>query len=141
LIHYLDTSAIVAALTNETAGERVIRWIETNGKTEFAISEWVVAEFSSALATKMRIGALDEMSRTEAFGRFARMRQDSLRTLAFETTQFQAAAQFADQYALGLRASDALHLAICARHGAAMCTLDDRLAKAGPAVGVATIRL
>ena len=35
-----------------------------------------------------------------------------------------------------MRAGDALHLAICADHGATLCTLDRRLAEAGPALGV-----
>jgi predicted nucleic acid-binding protein len=39
---------------------------------------------------------------------------------------------------LGLRAGDALHLAVCAEHGATLCTLDQRLAEAAPSVGVAT---
>jgi predicted nucleic acid-binding protein len=35
-----------------------------------------------------------------------------------------------------LRAGEALHLAICANHGASLCTLDRRLAEAAPRVGV-----
>ena len=51
------------------------------------------------------------------------------------------AARFADQFAVGLRAGDALHLVICADHGAALCTLDRVLGKAGPALGVKTLVL
>jgi hypothetical protein len=50
--------------------------------------------------------------------------------------QFRTAARFADQYSLGLRAGDALHLAICADHGATLCTLDQRLSDPGSALGV-----
>ncbi len=50
--------------------------------------------------------------------------------------QFRAAAGFAVQHALGLRAGDALHLAIASEHGATVYTLDQWLAKAGPALGV-----
>jgi len=39
------------------------------------------------------------------------------------------------------RAGDALHLAICADHGATLCTLDRRLGEAGPALGVKTTLL
>jgi len=39
------------------------------------------------------------------------------------------------------RAADALHLAICADHGATLCTLDRRLGEAGPALGVKTMAL
>jgi predicted nucleic acid-binding protein len=50
--------------------------------------------------------------------------------------QFRTAAKFADQHALGLRAGDALHLAVASEHGATVHTLDRRLAEAGPALGV-----
>jgi hypothetical protein len=43
-----------------------------------------------------------------------------------------------DQQGLGLRAGDALHLAVAAEHGATLWTLDVRLAEAGPVLGVAT---
>jgi predicted nucleic acid-binding protein len=37
---------------------------------------------------------------------------------------------------LGLRAGDALHLAVCAERGATLCTLDRCLSDAGSALGV-----
>ena len=52
-----------------------------------------------------------------------------------------AAARITDQYRLGLRAGDALHLAICTDHGATLCTLDRRLGEAGAALGVKTMVL
>jgi len=48
------------------------------------------------------------------------------------------AAAFVDQQKLGLRAGDALHLAVAASHGASVHTLDRRLAEAGPALGIST---
>ncbi len=42
---------------------------------------------------------------------------------------------------MGLRAGDALHLAICANQGATLCTLDRRLIDAATALGVATMSL
>lgn len=50
--------------------------------------------------------------------------------------QFRAAARFTDQHALGLRAGDALQLAIASEQGATLVTLDRRLAEAGPMLGV-----
>jgi predicted nucleic acid-binding protein len=55
--------------------------------------------------------------------------------------KFRTAARFADQAVLGIRAGDALHLAIFADHGATLCTLDRRLGEAGPALGVKTMLL
>ena len=50
----------------------------------------------------------------------------------------RAAAQFADQAPLGLRAGDALHLAIAFEAGLSIATLDRKLAEAGNALGVPT---
>jgi len=47
----------------------------------------------------------------------------------------------ADQSQLNLRAGDALHPAVCANHGARLCTLDRRLGEAAPRVGVESVLL
>jgi predicted nucleic acid-binding protein len=42
---------------------------------------------------------------------------------------------------LGLRAGDALHLAICADHRVTLCTLDQRLSDAASLLGFKTMLL
>ena len=79
---------------------------------------------------------IESLHRAEVLTTFARLSADSLTVLPISASQFRTAARFADQYALGQRAGDALHLAICADHGATLCTLDPRLGTAGPALGV-----
>ena len=51
---------------------------------------------------------------------------------------FLTGPKFIDQHTLGLRAGDALHLATASEHGATVHTLDQRLANAGPVLGVPT---
>ena len=53
----------------------------------------------------------------------------------------QVAIAIADQHLLGLRAGDALHLAIAADHGAMLCTLDERMSESGLSIGIATLLL
>jgi len=70
---------------------------------------------------------------------FTTLTTEALIVWSVSRHHFRTAAAFADQYALGLRAGDALHLAIAAEHGATLCTLDRRLADAGGALGVKTL--
>jgi predicted nucleic acid-binding protein len=67
---------------------------------------------------------------------FNKLVAESFTVLGVTGGQFRTAAKFADQHALGLRAGDALHLAVASEHGATVHTLDRRLAEAGPALGV-----
>jgi hypothetical protein len=133
---YVDTSVIVSALTNEVDTALSQTWLARQETSELTISDWTMTEFASALAIKLRTGALGVDHRAAALSAFTRLCVDSFRTLPVARQDFRTAVRFADQSELNLRAGDALHLAICANHGASLCTLDRRLAQAAPRVGV-----
>jgi predicted nucleic acid-binding protein len=141
LLLYLDTSLLVAALTNEAETNRVQRWLSEQAPEDLAISTWVVTELSSALSIKLRTGQIQLAHRADALTMFAQLRRESLTILSVSNAQFDAAARFADHHDLALRAGDSLHLAICADHGATLCTLDRRLGEAGSILGIRTIKL
>jgi len=138
---YLDTSLLVAALTNEAETERMQSWLSQQAEDNLVISDWVATEFSSALSVKLRAGNIEAAHRAEALAMFTRLAADSFTVVPVSRAQFRTAARFADQHTLGLRAGDALHLAICADRGATLCTLDQRLSEAGSALGVRTMLL
>jgi predicted nucleic acid-binding protein len=100
------------------------------------ISDWVVTEFASALSVKIRLKQLNLENRAKAVSLFARLKAGSLGAVSINRDHFVPAARFADQHGAGLRAGDALHVAVAADQGATICTLDKRLAEAAAALGV-----
>ncbi|MGH7088611.1 MAG: type II toxin-antitoxin system VapC family toxin [Stellaceae bacterium] len=135
---YLDTSLLVTALTSEPETVRMQGWLAQHEADGFAISGWVITEFSSALSVKMRTQQITRDHRAAALATFARLCAESFAILPVSDVEFRAAALFADQHAVGVRAGDALHLAICAAHSITLCTLDRRLSEGGKAFGVET---
>jgi predicted nucleic acid-binding protein len=88
------------------------------------------------MSIKVRTGQISIDLRDEALRSFATFRGGMI-LLPVKPNDFRIAARFSEHHETGIRANDALHLAVAHEYGATLCTLDRRLAKAGPQLGVA----
>ncbi|HAI59255.1 MAG TPA: VapC toxin family PIN domain ribonuclease [Xanthomonadaceae bacterium] len=133
---YIDTSVWVAALCREALTARVQTWLEKQPAGALHTSGWVQAEYASALALKQRTGQLDAAQAATAMTLFSAAAEHACRRVSVEEVDFALASRLVADPSSGLRAGDALHLAMAARQGLALVTLDSTLAKAAQRFGV-----
>lgn len=124
---YVDTSVLVALLTNETTASRIAQWYANETRTLIS-GDWCVTEFASALALKERTGQLNRKQGNAAWKLFSEFCGSSLRLLPLDREVYAHAAHLVRDSKNGLRAGDALHLALALHVKAeAFFTLDARL--------------
>lgn len=116
-------------------------WFRAQVPGTIFISDWTHTEISSALSLKLRTGEITLETRAAALAAFAGMATTSLPTLAVAEEHFEAAARFVAQHELGLRAGDALHLALAKDGGFVLVTFDQRMADAALQLGVPVERI
>ncbi len=134
---YLDTSFITPLIKQETTSERVTRFIAGLPAGKLTISHWTRVEFSSMLAREVRMGGMDAKGAGNAATQFDAIVAESFSVLLPGPDAFDLARRYIGRFESGLRASDALHLAIASTHRAtAIYSLDKLLIKAGEMFGL-----
>jgi uncharacterized protein len=134
---FLDTSIVLPIFIDEPASNVVRAWFSTVPPEELAISEWTATEFASAVGITLRSRRINEEVARDAFERFRQLSDQSLQVLIPERMDFSLASRFLERFELGLRAGDALHLAIAFNHGAReVYSLDEILIKSGRALKI-----
>jgi hypothetical protein len=136
LIYYLDASAAVAAITREEHSERLWRWLDDHSDEPILCSGWTTTEVSSALSIKVRTGAFSMEDRLSTWNSWRKFRDASLADIAVNPEHFETAARMCDRPDLGLRAGDALHIAIAESAGLTLVTLDATMANAALHLGI-----
>jgi predicted nucleic acid-binding protein len=131
-MNYFDTSFLIPLILPETTSDKVSKFLRNLPAEDLAVSHWTLAEFSSLLAREVRMGSLSANSAREADSRFEAMIDESFAILLPNIDDFRLAKEYLGNYETGLRAGDALHLAIAKNHRAkAIYSLDKTLLKAG----------
>ena len=132
---YGDASLLVAAIAEEPRSDRVRAFLAEIGGSGLVVSAWVGTEVASALTMKLRQGVLTEAQR-DGLLRTWRIVAAAATRLPVEWEDFALAETLVNSGRRGLRAGDALHVAIASRAGLALATLDRDMADAADALGI-----
>jgi predicted nucleic acid-binding protein len=136
---YLDTSVLVPLFIPEPESDRIQRWVERQAAELLYISEWTLTEFASALGLKVRTKHLQPDQARNAQKLLEKLATQSLHVHVPTRADHVQANVFLGEYALGLRAGDALHLAIAYNEAAeAVYSLDRIFVTAGRKLKIKT---
>ena len=133
---YVDTSVVVALLTREERSAQALEWLE-QCREPLISSDWLITETHSALGIKQRHHGLSPQARQAAAEQFERLLRGGIELRSLDRGRFRQAAELLQNPGLGLRASDALHLAValhsrCSR----LASFDGRMQQAATALGL-----
>ena len=133
---YLDTSVLLPTLIAEPTTEAVYDRLGANGR-ELLISDFAAAELASALSRLVRMDLLTDTDASARLADFDAWRAAMSSPVDIASSDARLSYIYVRRFDLGLRAPDALHLAIARRLDATLVTLDQRLATAARELGVA----
>jgi uncharacterized protein len=136
---YFDTSVLGALFLNEPQSGDVISWMALQEPGNFAVSSWVLAEMPSMLGRRVRNALYTAEQAHIVHARISAWLENHCLTESVQELDFRRAATYQLNWHLGLRAGDALHLAICDRLGIVMVTLDRKLVEAAGILNIPVI--
>ena len=136
---YLDTSILLPTLIAEPMTDAVYGYLGAD-RRELLISDFAAAEVASALSRLARMALLTEADASARLADFDAWRAAMSLQVDIGATDARLAYIYVRRFDLGLRAPDALHLAIARRLDATLVTLDQRLETAARELGVAVER-
>ena len=133
---YLDTSVLLPTLIAEPSTESVYDYLGAINQ-ELLISDFAAAEVASALSRLIRMRLLTDADASARLADFDAWRAAMSLLVDIRAADARLAYIYVRRFELGLRAPDALHLAITRRLDATLVTLDGRLAIAARELGIA----
>ena len=134
---YLDTSFVAPLFKSEARSADVRRFVTGLAIGQMALSHWTRVEFSSLLAKSVRIGILTPVQADAAGTAFDTFVARGCTVLDVMDRDFDAAKRFLADHRSGVRAGDALHLAVASDNAAAgIYCLDRTMIAAGLSLGL-----
>ena len=128
---YCDTSFVAPLVLPEASSDAVEACVKQLPPGEMAVSHWTCVEFASLLARRVRLKEVSVRQAILVRREFDRMLEESFDLVVPRAEDFNLAATWLHTYKSGLRAGDALHLAIAGnRKAARFLTLDAALIRA-----------
>ncbi|MFM7087203.1 MAG: type II toxin-antitoxin system VapC family toxin [Cyanobium sp.] len=135
---YLDTCVLVSLLHGDAGYPAAEAWLSDLDHETLWISHWVLLEFTSATAVRLRRGELARERAEPVRATLQLFCQERLGMLEPRGEDFLRAQRWLEEApASGLKGADALHLAIAHRHRLALITADQTLIRAAKALRIA----
>lgn len=134
---YFDTSFLTPLFLEESTSAAVDAFITSLPVGELATSNWTRVEFSSLLGREVRMGGLSEADARDTDAAFENATNEAFEIITPTVEDYHRAKILLARPRTGLRAGDALHLAIASRPEIELIySLDRGLLKAGALLNV-----
>lgn len=133
---YLDASVLLPTLIEEAASAAVDAYMLA-GTRELLVSDFAAAEVAAGLSRLVRMRLLAASDAAARLADFDVWRAAMSSPADIHAPDVRLAAAYVRRFDLGLRAPDALHLAVVRRIEVPLLTLDRRLAAAARELGIA----
>jgi uncharacterized protein len=134
---YFDTSVILPLFVPEPTSKAVMAFVDGLPADQLTVSQWTMVEFASVLGRHVRGGRIDRVFAAEVTARFDTLAPGTFCILSPTAADFCLARQWLADPARGLRAGDALHLAIARNNDARkIFSFDKSMLRAGRELGL-----
>ncbi|MBV9914449.1 MAG: type II toxin-antitoxin system VapC family toxin, partial [Sinobacteraceae bacterium] len=134
---YFDTSFVTPLFRPEPTSNALGKFFREFAGAGLATSHWTRAEFSSLVARDFRMKLIDEVRAAILDNAFEAALAQSFTLFAPAVDDIELCKRYLQRYETGLRAGDALHLAIARNNNAqAIYSLDDKMLRAGKLLGL-----
>ncbi|HQR59970.1 MAG TPA: type II toxin-antitoxin system VapC family toxin [Methylophilaceae bacterium] len=134
---YLDTCVLIPLFVQEASSNKV-RDFFANNTQALSISAWSEVEFTSAMSLKVRSRQITHDSALTAILAFRDIAEESFSILLPSPHNYHRASEFLTHFNTGLRAGDALHLAIAHERHTTLITSDRIMLEAAKSLKISS---